>query len=222
MKPQGISHLYPQGSTMASPPDPVSADRIRANTSIGAVSAAGVVHALGEPVWLQGSHTGPLLLHEGVVAYRRGKVALGLLGPGQGRLARAGGSSSGTRGTGPDRDHAERRHTSFARGGLRRGLSGQRAGAGERRRAPGESISPPTAGHRATGITQMTGESTVMCRQDVLAMAVGARRETVASILSVWREEDWIDTRYRRCKVLNRVALEAIRNRSGRSGSLSR
>jgi hypothetical protein len=59
----------------------------------------------------------------------------------------------------------------------------------------------------------MTGQPVVGCRQDILAMAAAARRETVATILSVWRDEDWIQTRYRRCKVLDRAALVRIRER---------
>src|SRR5437762_2076372 len=62
-------------------------------------------------------------------------------------------------------------------------------------------------------ISDMTGQPVVGCRQDILAMAAAARRETVATILSSWRDEDWIQTRYRRCKVLDRDALIRIRDR---------
>jgi CRP-like cAMP-binding protein len=62
-------------------------------------------------------------------------------------------------------------------------------------------------------ITDLTGQPIVGCRQDILAMAAAARRETVATILSGWRDEDWIQTRYRRCKVLDRDALVRIRDK---------
>ena len=62
-------------------------------------------------------------------------------------------------------------------------------------------------------ITEMTGQPVVGCRQDILAMVAAARRETVATILSVWREEEWIQTRYRRTKVMDRDQLTRIRDK---------
>jgi len=60
-------------------------------------------------------------------------------------------------------------------------------------------------------VTEMTGQPIVGCRQDIMAMAVASRRETVAVVLAVWRDEDWIQTRYRRVKVLERDKLIRIR-----------
>src|SRR5579872_2269371 len=45
-------------------------------------SSSEVVRAPGEALWSEGEQARPLLIRQGVVAYRRGNVAIGLLGPG--------------------------------------------------------------------------------------------------------------------------------------------
>jgi hypothetical protein len=176
-------------------------------------TSAEVTRGPGEVVWSEGdAGVAPLLIRQGVVAYRKGNVAIGLLGPGQVALPTPGVPASG--------DAAselvaitETRATPVDPGDP--SLSGQ---------APASALAVVSGADRLGNmslpqrlaallldITEMTGQPIVGCRQDILAMAAAARRETVATILSSWRDEDWIQTRYRRCKVLDRGALEKIR-----------
>lgn len=60
--------------------------------------------------------------------------------------------------------------------------------------------------------TEKINSPTIGCIQDTVAIAVVARRETVATILAEWRENDWIQTRYRRVKVVDRDALRRIKD----------
>ena len=155
------------------------------------------------------------MIRQGVVAYRRGNVAIGFLGPGQIALP-----IPGVRGNGPAAAElvaiTETTATSVdeSEDGLDEDdltASSQAIVDGADRL--GNMSLPQRLAALLLDITEMTGQPVVGCRQDILAMAAAARRETVATILSSWRDEDWIQTRYRRCKVLDRSALLRIRNR---------
>lgn len=174
-------------------------------------NSAGVTRAPGETIWAEGETARPLLIEQGVVAYRRGNVAIGLLGPGQVALPVPGVAGekeaavelvaiTETVVRPVDAESAEKSTASalaVVKGADRLGNMSL----------------PQRLAALLLDITEMTGQPIVGCRQDILAMAAAARRETVATILSSWRDEDWIQTRYRRCKVLDRAALERIRDR---------
>src|ERR1700687_2295791 len=49
----------------------------------------------GELIWVEGEEVRPLRIQQGVVAYRRGRVAIGLLGPGQVALPTPGVGANG-------------------------------------------------------------------------------------------------------------------------------
>lgn len=65
--------------------------------------------------------------------------------------------------------------------------------------------------------TDTRGRRWICVRQDVLAAAIGVRRETLAScVLTPWREAGWIETRYRRlclrdADAVRRFAGEEVR-----------
>lgn len=172
----------------------------------------------GEVIWAEGEkNIRPLLIRQGVVVYRRGTVAIGLLGPGQVALPVPGVPVGGTaavdlvaltetRGTllHPDDPIIPQRAAASSLAIIR--------GADRL----GNMTLPQRLAALLLEVTDLTGVPVVGCRQDILAMAAAARRETVATILSAWREEEWIQTRYRRCKVLEREALEKIRDKGGR------
>jgi hypothetical protein len=177
-----------------------------------------VLRSPGEVIWTEGEkNVRPLLIRQGVVVYRRGNVAIGLLGPGQVALPTPGVPVAGTaavdlvaltetKGTSldpgdpilPERAYAS--SLAIIRGADRLG----------------NMTLPQRLAALLLEVTDLTGQPVVGCRQDILAMAAAARRETVATILSGWREEEWIQTRYRRCKVLEREPLEKIRDKGGR------
>lgn len=175
-----------------------------------------VVRAPGESFWSSGdSNAQPLLIRQGVVAYRKGNVAIGLLGPGHVALPVPGvpGSAEGAvelvaitetvavpvgSGDASLQDGAAASAIAVVNGADRLGNMSL----------------PQRLAALLLDITEMTGQPIIGCRQDILAMAAAARRETVATILSSWRDEDWIQTRYRRCKVLDRSALETIRDKA--------
>lgn len=177
-------------------------------------TASELVRAPGEVFWTQGDpEARPLLIRQGVVAYRRGGVAIGLLGPGQVALPIPGVSGSApaaaelvaitetTVAPVEAEDHAITAEQ----------LSASALAVVTGADRLGNMSLPQRLASLLLDITDMTGQPIVGCRQDILAMAAAARRETVATILSSWRDEDWIQTRYRRCKVMDRGALVKIR-----------
>jgi CRP-like cAMP-binding protein len=174
-----------------------------------------LTRAPGESFWSEGeAHSQPLLIRRGIVAYRAGAIALGFLGPGQIALPIPGVPSNGpaaaelvalTEATAVPIDLAEEGTTPE-----QLAVSSRAVLEGARRL--GNMSLPQRLAALLLDITELTGQPMVGCRQDILAMAASARRETVATILSGWRDQDWIQTRYRRCKVLDRDALTAIRD----------
>ena len=188
-------------------------------TNAGLVTEDGsgeLVRNPGESFWRQGDPGAmPLLIRQGVVAYRRGNVAIGFLGPGQIALP-----IPGVPGRGPAAaelvaiTEATATEVDESAGGLAEhelAASAQAVVNGADRL--GNMSLPQRLAALLLDITEMTGQPVVGCRQDILAMAAAARRETVATILGSWRDEDWIQTRYRRCKVLDRDALLRVLNR---------
>jgi len=177
-------------------------------------SQNGASRAPGEVIWAEGAQVEPLRIEQGVVAYRRGNVAIGLLGPGHVALPTPGVGASGPaaaeliaitettlRAIDPE---APALTTAELEPSARAVLTGADR--------LGNMFLPQRLAALLLDITELTGQPIVSCRQDILAMAAAARRETVATILSQWRDEDWIQTRYRRCKVLDREALIRIRD----------
>lgn len=166
----------------------------------------------GETVWAEGESAQPLRIEQGVVAYRKGSVAIGLLGPGQVALPVPGVPGEATAAvelvaiTETVARPADAAEASAATDSALAVVNGADR--------LGNMSLPQRLAALLLDITEMTGQPIVGCRQDILAMAAAARRETVATILSSWRDEDWIQTRYRRCKVLDRSALERIRDRA--------
>lgn len=175
--------------------------------------SAVVARGPGEQVWAEGEEARPLLIRQGVVAYRRGSVAIGILGPGQVALPTPGLPQGGkaavdlvaiTEVQATPIESTEDIQEAAAASSLAIVSGADRLG---------NMSLPQRLAALLLDITEMTGQPIVGCRQDILAMAAAARRETVATILSGWRDEDWIQTRYRRCKVLDRSALERIRDK---------
>jgi CRP-like cAMP-binding protein len=170
----------------------------------------------GETFWSEGEKDAqPLLIQKGVVAYRRGNVAIGFLGPGQVALPVPGVAGGGaaaaelvaiTETTAkvlePDAKQLSDKELGDSSVAVITGAD-----------RLGNMSLPQRLAALLLDITEMTGQPIVGCRQDILAMAAAARRETVATILSGWRDEDWIQTRYRRCKVMDREALVRIRDK---------
>lgn len=190
----------------------MSADTVTTN----APETNEITRAPGEVFWTEGAQdVRPLLIRQGVVAYRRGNIAIGLLGPGQVVVPVPGVSASGPAAA----DLVAITEATLTEVEL--SSNGQR----EQQLLPsalavvkgadrlGNMSLPQRLAALLLDITEMTGQPVVGCRQDILAMAAAARRETVATILSGWRDEDWIQTRYRRCKVMDRPALLRIRDK---------
>jgi CRP-like cAMP-binding protein len=175
-----------------------------------------VNRAPGEPIWEEGERgVKPLLIRQGVVAYRRGNVAIGLLGPGQiafpvpgvvGAGPAAAGLVAITETVAVEIDPASRTLTE-------RDLATSSLAVADGADRLGNMSLPQRLSSFLLDVTEMTGQPVVGARQDIIAMAVAARRETVATILSGWRDEDWIQTRYRRVKVMDRDALIRIRDK---------
>jgi hypothetical protein len=172
------------------------------------------IRAPGESFWAEGASSQPLLLRRGIVAYRLGSIAIGLIGPGQIALPVPGVPTRGpaaaelialteAAGVFIDLDEEDVTPEQLA-------VSSRAVLEGAHRL--GNMSLPQRLAAVLLDITELTGQPVVGCRQDFLAMAAAARRETVATILSGWREQDWIQTRYRRCKVIDRAALTAIRD----------
>jgi CRP-like cAMP-binding protein len=174
-----------------------------------------LTRAPGETFWTAGSgEARPLRILQGVVAYRRGNVAIGLLGPGQVALPVPGVAEDGPAAA----DLVASTETTAVEA-----MNGTSVNAEELAASAlavvngadrlGNMSLPQRLAALLLDISELTGQPVVGCRQDILAMAAAARRETVATILSGWRDEDWIQTRYRRCKVLDREALLRIRDK---------
>lgn len=170
--------------------------------------------AAGELLWSEGDDARPLRIHQGIVAYRKGNVSIGLLGPGQVALpvpGVGGGIAASelvaiTETVASEVDLSAESLDSVALSDSSRAVV---TGADRL----GNMSLPQRLAALLLDITDKTGQPVVGCRQDILAMAAAARRETVATILSSWRDEDWIQTRYRRCRVLDRDALVRIRDK---------
>jgi len=150
-----------------------------------------------------------------VVAYRRGGVAIGMLGPGQVALPIPGVPMNGPAAA----DLVAITETAAAEINLEtnplepQDLLSSATAVVEGAHRLGNMSLPQRLAALLLDISEMTGQPIIGCRQDILAMAAAARRETVATILSGWRDEDWIQTRYRRCKVMDREALIRIRDK---------
>jgi CRP-like cAMP-binding protein len=187
-------------------------------TSVPTQSAGGeITRGPGETFWMEGDRdVRALRIQQGVVAYRRGNVAIGLLGPGQVALP-----VPGVAGNGPALASlvaiTETRVSEVELNGQpmpAQDLTASAAAVVAGADRLGNMSLPQRLAALLLDITDLTGQPMVGCRQDILAMAAAARRETVATILSSWRDEDWIQTRYRRCKVMDRDALIRIRDKT--------
>lgn len=174
-----------------------------------------IVRGPGEYFWQEGA-TGvlPLRISEGVVAYRRGVVAVGLIGPGELALPIPGVVSLGpaaaelvavTETVAHPVDPAE---TPLSEADLTTSALAVLIGADRL----GNMNLPRRLAALLLDITEMTGVPTVGCRQEILAIAAAARRETVATILSDWRDRELIHTRYRKTRIVDRDALIRIRD----------
>ena len=172
-----------------------------------------IVRAPGESFWAEGGAGRPIRIRQGVVAYRKGNIALGLLGPGHVAFPIPGVPTDGPAAaeliaiTQTVATEVDPQNTQFTPDEL---AASPQAILESADRLGNRSLPQRLAG-LLLDITELTGQPMVGCRQDILALAAAARRETVATILSGWRDQDWIQTRYRRCKVLDRDALEHIR-----------
>jgi hypothetical protein len=165
----------------------------------------------GEVIWEEGQEVRPIRIQGGIVCYRRADAAIGMLGPGQvalpvpgiGAAARAATDLVAlTETTAVEVDPAALSLPELE-GSVRAIITGA-----ERL---GNMSVPQRLASLLLDVTEMTGQPVVGCRQDIMAMAVASRRETVAVVLAVWRDNDWIQTRYRRVKVMERGPLERIR-----------
>ncbi len=176
------------------------------------------VRSPGQTFWEAGSSVSrPLQVIEGVGAIRSGGIAVGLVGPGQIAFPV------------PGVPLAERAAADFVAitEVVAREIDPTSAAITidvlvesvqaliESAHNLGNSSLPQRLASVLLQITEMTGQPVVNCRQDILAMAAAARRESVATILSKWREEEWIVTRYRRTRILDRDQLTAIRDGYG-------
>lgn len=169
----------------------------------------------GETFWSRGqTDLRPLRIRQGVVAYRRGAVAIGLLGPGHLVLPVPGVPVSGPAAadlvaiTEAVAVEVEPSESGFPPHELLPSSLAVLNGADRL----GNMSLPQRLAAVLLEIVELTGQPVIGCRQDILAMAAAARRETVATILARWRDEEWIQTRYRRCKVIDRQALARIRD----------
>jgi hypothetical protein len=181
--------------------------------TIAQPASSEITYSPGEVLWAEGEEAQPLRIHQGIVAYRKGNVSIGLLGPGQVALPVPG--VGGGNAAAELVAITETVVTPVAEAGG--SLEPQDLAASARAIVTGADrlgnmSLPQRLAALLLDITEMTGQPIVGCRQDILAMAAAARRETVATILSGWRDEDWIQTRYRRCKVMDRDALIRIRD----------
>jgi CRP-like cAMP-binding protein len=177
------------------------------------------IRSPGELFWEAGQDgIVPLRIRHGVVAYRSGSAAIGLLGPGQVALPIPGLPSQGPAATEliavTDTVAVSVEIDALVAG---RELTHSTFAIIEGAHRLGNMTLAQRLAAVLLDLSEWTGQSVIGVRQDILAMAAAARRETVATVLSSWREEKWIQTRYRRCKVLNREALERIRDRRGRA-----
>jgi len=177
-------------------------------------NTAEITSAAGELLWSDGEDAKPLRIHQGIVAYRKGNVSIGLLGPGQVALPVPGvgggrAASELVAITETVASEVDLSVESLDTATLSDSTLAVVTGADRL----GNMSLPQRLAALLLDITDMTGQPVVGCRQDILAMAAAARRETVATILSSWRDEDWIQTRYRRCRVLDRDALVRIRDK---------
>lgn len=174
-------------------------------------SASGIHRGPGEVIWEEGQEVRPIRIQGGVVAYRRADAAIGMLGPGQIVLPV------------PGVAHATRAATDLV--ALTETTAVETDAASLSKEEQEASVRAIIIGAERLGnmsvpqrlsaflldVTEMTGQPIVGCRQDIMAMAVASRRETVAVVLAVWRDNDWIQTRYRRVKVVEREPLIRIR-----------
>ena len=173
-------------------------------------SATGMIWAAGEVIWRQGDAAAPLRVSKGIVAYRRGEVSIGLIGPGQVAMPVPG--VSGTNVTATDLVAVTETVASEIPAS-ELSLADQQASVNAIIVGADRLGNMALAQRLASLLLEMTamlGHPVVHCRQDVLAMVAAARRETVSTVLSVWRDEDWIDTRYRRVIIRDREAMTKV------------
>ncbi len=172
----------------------------------------GQQYAAGDVIWNEGEQVSPIRIQQGIVVHRRDQATMALLGPGDVVMPLPGIKKVSTAATtvvaittsvvtpikNADKDisqeELERSVHSLINGAYRLGSL---------------TISQRLAA-LLLDITEMQGHPVIHARQDIIAMGVGSRRETVAVVLSQWRDYDWIQTRYRRVKVVHREALHQI------------
>jgi len=172
--------------------------------------ASGIHRGPGEVIWEEGQQVRPIRIQGGVVAYRRADAAIGMLGPGQVILPVPGVAHATRAAT----DLVALTETTATE--VDGSLTKEEQEASVRAIITGaERLGNMSVPQRLAAflldVTEMTGQPIVGCRQDIMAMAVASRRETVAVVLAVWRDNDWIQTRYRRVKVVEREPLIRIR-----------
>jgi CRP-like cAMP-binding protein len=176
-------------------------------------TTTGIHRGPGEAIWQEGQEVRPLRIQGGVVVYRRADAAIGMLGPGQIAVPVPGIGTAGRAATdlvaltettaveiNPDDQPLTREQLEASVRAII--LGAERLG---------NMSVPQRLAALLLDVTEMTGQPVVGCRQDIMAMAVASRRETVAVVLAVWRDNDWIQTRYRRVKVMEREPLLRIR-----------
>ncbi len=165
----------------------------------------------GDHLWAEGDDVKPLRIVQGVVVYRRTEASIGMLGPGQvvmplPGIRRAGKAETSvvaiTETTATPVDDLDSIRDVDLEVNIRALIR-----AADRL---GNLSIPQRLASLLLEVTDLQAGPVIHCRQDILAIAVGSRRETVAVVLSQWRDYDWIQTRYRRVKVVHREALHQI------------
>jgi len=174
-----------------------------------------IVMQPGGCFWFEGdSGLQPVRVKQGIVAYKRGKVAVGLIGPGEIALPVPGVPTQGAA-ISDLMAITEAVVTPLAPEELPLSEEDMEISAlavfiGAVRL--GNMSLPQRLAALLLDITEMTEQPIIGCRQEILALAAAARRETVATILSQWRDLDWIQTRYRKTRIMDRDALIRIRD----------
>lgn len=180
-------------------------------------STPGTHVTAGATLWRQGEPATPMRVVTGVICYRRGVSSMGILGPGQVALpvpGRRDGLEAMTDLVAVSDGavqvvSAESLTESEVLTSLETVLS-----AAERL---GNLTLAPRIAAVLLELSRITKYPIVFCRQDALAMLVAARRETVSTILANWRDDEWIETRYRRIVIRQPEQLERVLRSGGRS-----
>lgn len=172
-----------------------------------------VIVTPGDPIWNQGDNVSPVHVVRGFAAYRRGDATIALAAPGSFLFP-----YPGERRAGPAKTTVKtiteveyqpvEDLDTIPDASLLTAIDAFIDGAD---RLGNMSLSQRLAA-LLIDITTVQGSPIINCTQDVLAMAATGRRETIALMLSQWRDYDWIQTRYRRVKVVRAdMLLELIR-----------